>query len=899
MSLGSGLALSVPGSPSILDAAEDDRYTRMREERQTFEAGCAPGVIGLNAQFPLPRNGRQLARRGDGTWFFTYASYVNTSRDAAGQIGYAQNTEIRMSSSGPTGVGQTTAFGPDEVLIRRHSGYPEVSPKSLGHVIAGDGAGDYGTEPAMVIDAKDVLHLVWTRLGAGEVWYARCDVSGQNGPGNVGRTDAWRHADAGTIGAERLAQDEAAVGDICLDAKARPYVIYRHREGISVATYDQRWQNKVVVEGKGLRWPTAMFDRKGTLHVVWVDADERLYYSKSDDGGEHWVAADGRPGSDFVGGFCLHGPSLAVTNDQIFIAQFVPQYARSVVMSQYNGNQWTRNVLLNPKSYDNTSPILTVDKHGVPWMQMVTPCNWTRTTRWLGSTWSDLQEGRRLENMAGVCSAERVMNEEASEFGVIMADKDHRLHFDTIQVPAPSTARGKHVMFLDLWEVAALSGVEQVVEPMEKDPRNPLMKHGETGAFDEAEANFQGTILKEADKYRMWYTGSPTFALLSGQDSACGYAESSDGVRWTKPDLGLHEFNGSKHNNICYPTGYQFAVLRMPETLERNEARRYRMAYNSDKGSSLAFSPDGIHWTASEDNPLWERGRAGEPDSNIAENGIYFYDPQDPDPERRFKCYPQTVDDNSERTIGLMLSPDGIHFKRYRNDPIMDAGLGVEKQTHMMEILFERYGVYVGFYGRFLPDVRVDAALATSRDGIHWVRVKGEVPMIPNGQEGSFDAGNVWPSNQPMLEGNDLWIYYSGTDLTLAGGDGVSSMGRARTRVDGFAKMSLKAGQSQGSLTTIPFLVENLDRARLVVNLEHRGSGKGNLRVEILDAATGQVVPGYSAMDCHTIVEDGLALPVSWSNNVNLTGIRAKRICFRFHLSGDANSPRLCSFGFE
>lgn len=901
MSLGSGFAVTGLGNPSTLNASVDDRYSHMREQRREFEAGCATGVIGLNAQFPLPRNGRQLARRRDGTWFFTYSSYVNTSVDSAGEIAYAPNTEIRMSSSERSASHQTTpVFGPDQVLIRRHSGYNEVSPKSLGHVIGGEGGGDYGSDPSMVIDGQDVLHLVWTRSGTQEVWYARCDVSGQKGPGNVGKTDAWRHADAQAIGAERIAVGDAIVGDICLDPKALPHVAYSHRDGICIAKYDGRWQQKVVVEGKGLRWPTAIFDRKGTLHLVWVDEDERLYYLKSEDGGDRWVAADGTSsGADLVGGFCTQGPSLAVTDNQVFIAQFLPQYARSIIMSRHDGRQWTRNVPLNLETYDHMSPTLTVDKHDVLWMQMVSPYNWTRTTRWMGSSWGDLQEGRRLDNMARVCSAERVMNAEASEFGVIMADRDHRLHFDTIQVPAPTTARGKHVMFLDLWEVAALSGVEQVVEPMEKDSGNPLMKHGEPGTFDEAEANFQGTILKEGDKYRMWYTGSPTFALLSGQASACGYAESGDGVKWIKPELGLYEFNGSKHNNICYPIGYQFAVLRMPEEVEQNASRRYRMAYNSDKGSSLAFSPDGIHWRASDENPLWDRGRSGESDSNIAENGIYFYDPQDLDPELRFKCYPQTVDDEKERTIGLMFSSDGIHFKRYWNNPVMDAQLGLEKQTHMIEVLFRRHGVFVAFYGRFLADLRVDAALATSRDGIHWVRVKGEIPLIPNGPQGSFDAGNIWPSNQPIVEGKDLWVYYSGTDLTLAGGDGVSSMGRARLRTDGFAKVALESGHSEGYLETIPFVTGNIDQARLVVNLERRESGKGSLRVEILDAATKRTITGYSVAECRAISEDGIELPVSWINHADLRGVEAERICFRFHLSGENNSPRLCSFGFE
>src|ERR1700751_2089049 len=94
MSVGSGLALTGIGNPSTLNASVDERYSRMREQRREFEAGCWPGVIGVNAQFPLPRNGRQLARRRDGTWFFTYSSYVNTRVDLAGEISYAPNTEI-------------------------------------------------------------------------------------------------------------------------------------------------------------------------------------------------------------------------------------------------------------------------------------------------------------------------------------------------------------------------------------------------------------------------------------------------------------------------------------------------------------------------------------------------------------------------------------------------------------------------------------------------------------------------------------------------------------------------------------------------------------------------------------------------------------------------------------
>jgi hypothetical protein len=84
---------------------------RIREGRREFEAGCAPGVVGLNAQPPLPRNGRQLARRRDGTCLFTHASYVNTSRDAAGTVGYP--------------------FDPPKHFIDydAHTGFEEITPQ--------------------------------------------------------------------------------------------------------------------------------------------------------------------------------------------------------------------------------------------------------------------------------------------------------------------------------------------------------------------------------------------------------------------------------------------------------------------------------------------------------------------------------------------------------------------------------------------------------------------------------------------------------------------------------------------------------------------------------------------------------------------------------------------------
>ena len=63
------------------------------------------------------------------------------------------------------------------------------------------------------------------------------------------------------------------------------------------------------------------------------------------------------------------------------------------------------------------------------------------------------------------------------------------------------------------------------------------------------------TVVDEGGKVRMWYhvlAGVPE----PGKNPplmGVGYAESTDGVHFTKPRLGLVEWNGSKDNNVVMP----------------------------------------------------------------------------------------------------------------------------------------------------------------------------------------------------------------------------------------------------------------------------------------------------------------------------------------------------------
>ncbi|MGI9444931.1 MAG: hypothetical protein ACR2N1_20825, partial [Rubripirellula sp.] len=62
------------------------------------------------------------------------------------------------------------------------------------------------------------------------------------------------------------------------------------------------------------------------------------------------------------------------------------------------------------------------------------------------------------------------------------------------------------------------------------------------------------TIFQDGGKYRMYYRGShwDEKAKRATHPEVVCYAESTDGIHWQKPELGICEFGGSTANNIVW-----------------------------------------------------------------------------------------------------------------------------------------------------------------------------------------------------------------------------------------------------------------------------------------------------------------------------------------------------------
>src|ERR1043165_5991692 len=106
-------------------------------------------------------------------------------------------------------------------------------------------------------------------------------------------------------------------------------------------------------------------------------------------------------------------------------------------------------------------------------------------------------------------------------------------------------------LLLDDQSVAESHGVTFHLNPATKHPENPVLLPGEPHQWDSLCVSWPGTVLYSPrdQKFRCWYTG---LDVMQTPDRTwhCGYAESDDGIHWTKPDVGQVEFLGKPTNWI-------------------------------------------------------------------------------------------------------------------------------------------------------------------------------------------------------------------------------------------------------------------------------------------------------------------------------------------------------------
>lgn len=475
---------------------------------------------------------------------------------------------------------------------------------------------------------------------------------------------------------------------------------------------------------------------------------------------------------------------------------------------------------------------------------------------------------------------------------------------------APSVNIGSRLeLFVDGYLIDAVKGKAnlRLHHPV---PREIVLTHDSPW---EGSGSGYHSIFRDGDVYRMYYYGWQLSATEKGLKTdehpfyTC-YAESRDGIRWTKPNLGLHTFRGSKNNNIVIVPGLadpsHVAVFKDNNPDAARDAK-YK-AFLIGSGIIPFKSADGLRWKPITEKPVITDGAFDS--QNLAFwdsiNGHYraywryFTKGSTPMPYDEKTWKPEGV-----RAIRTAISKDFIHWTTQENLRYADSP-EEELYTNQIKPYYRAPHILVGFPARYvergwsesmkqLPDPEhrqwrskaanrfgmaiTEGLFMASRDGVTFKRWNEGFLRPGIERSGTWAYGNQYIGwgileTKSDLQGapNELSIYATESYWT-----GKSDVLRRYTlRIDGF--VSVNAPYEGGELLTKPF---SFTGKELLLNFST--SAVGEIRVEVQDE-NGKPLPGFSLDDCQALFGDTIERRISWKNGSDLSSLSGRNVRLRF-----------------
>jgi len=433
-------------------------------------------------------------------------------------------------------------------------------------------------------------------------------------------------------------------------------------------------------------------------------------------------------------------------------------------------------------------------------------------------------------------------------------------------------------LFVDEFLIEKLAGVELTLQKPQA--RNVVLT---CDAPWEGNVSAYYTIFEDEGLFRAYYRawhfdGRPKTAAHPAY--TC-YAESRDGLTWTKPELGLVEFKGSKANNIIQtdPDAAQnFVPFKDNHPACAANARYKALAggmtmLNGKKKACLhAYqSADGIHWSKITEEAAITAGA-------FDSQNLAFWDAE----RGEYRAY-WRIFSNNLRAIRTATSKDFIHWEHQADLTYWDTP-PVHLYTNAIRPYFRAPHLLIGFPTHYLatPKEQVEPDFMTSRDAVKfrlW-----EEPIIPTTAPKDRDGNrsNYMANGLLQLPGQDTELSVYATEAYYAGPG--SRVRRFVYRMDGF--VSASAGAASGTLTSKPVTFAG---SKLSLNLV----SKGGTRLELQDA-TGKPLPGFTSQDCTPISGDFIDHRVSWKGG-DVSALAGKPVRLRISLEDAA----LYSFQFQ
>ena len=404
------------------------------------------------------------------------------------------------------------------------------------------------------------------------------------------------------------------------------------------------------------------------------------------------------------------------------------------------------------------------------------------------------------------------------------------------------------------------------------------------------------TVLEEGGLYRMYYRGShfdEKSKRTAHPEYVC-YAESRDGIRWVKPELGLVEIGGSTSNNVVLKggEGEKAGEVELAHNftpfLDTNpsapKAERFKALAGIRTGLTAYVSGDGVNWRKSSQGAVIRNGA-------FDSQNLAFWDVDRGEYRAYWRIFTAGVADavtwkpSGVRTIRTAVSKDFVRWEYSTDLRFRDA-----PQEQLYTNAVRPYGraphVFIGFPTRYQSKTQqVEPVLMSSRDGVEFKRWPEAVIPISAPQDRDGNRSNYMANAMLELPGAPGEISVYATEAYYKGPG--SRLRRFVYRADGF--VSLRAGEKEGEAVSGHFTMAG---GALSVNAK-LGAG-GALRVELQDAA-GRAYPGFSLEDSVPFGGDSVEVKVGWKGGSDVSSLKGKPLRVRWVIQkGD-----LYSFRFE
>jgi hypothetical protein len=400
------------------------------------------------------------------------------------------------------------------------------------------------------------------------------------------------------------------------------------------------------------------------------------------------------------------------------------------------------------------------------------------------------------------------------------------------------------------------------------------------------------TVFRDGDRFRMYYDtflkvnedGSNITA--SSDDWFMCYAESKDGIHWTRPELGLVAHRGSKKNNIVVQGNFDASVFKDPNPACPAGAQ-YKMVQGVMGKGLFAFkSPDGVKWSPMTEKPIIAQ-KPGIPMFDT--QNITFWDPL----RKHYWAYYRGYA-SGRRDIFVATSKDFATWTEGKWLDYGDSPRAANEQHYTIQVLpYPRAPhLFVGFPARYIERGWYASNLASLPDPEHrknrMNRDRGGIgePRLGKAHsDGLFITSRDGRTFQrwgeafirPGIERKTNWVYGDcfqnwGIVETRAADPFAPpefsfytvenywrkpvQVRRHSMRIDGF--VSLHAGARQGEVLTRPLVF-----AGKSLTLNFSTSAVGNIKIELLDVKS-KPIPGYTLNDCDDIFGDALERVVTW-----------------------------------